>query len=184
MEYILKGKEKIERSVISQRRDSRMDVKRVKQILSSSSRIDVTYEGVPVWIESCDEQSGVAQVYDVSNPGESVHVNVTALEGSNRKDASDFRSVCFVLFHHTRNFLEKRRSTSPKTITIMPILANTSRYPNDCVKEASLPANQLAIPEPANHTPISNDANLTGAIALTIDRPIGDKNSSPIVWNI
>ncbi|WP_009880022.1 acid-soluble spore protein H, partial [Bacillus anthracis] len=42
-----------------------MDVKRVKQILSSSSRIDVTYEGVPVWIESCDEQSGVAQVYDV-----------------------------------------------------------------------------------------------------------------------
>ena len=68
MEYILKGKEKIERSVISKRRDSRMDVKRVKQILSSSSRIDVTYEGVPVWIESCDEQSGVAQVYDVSNP--------------------------------------------------------------------------------------------------------------------
>ncbi|OUB23680.1 small, acid-soluble spore protein, H family [Bacillus thuringiensis serovar yunnanensis] len=53
-----------------------MDVKRVKQILSSSSRIDVTYEGVPVWIESCDE----AQVYDVSNPGESVHVDVTALE--------------------------------------------------------------------------------------------------------
>ncbi|MGQ0513993.1 small, acid-soluble spore protein, H family [Bacillus sp. D-CC] len=24
--------------------------------------MDVTYEGVPVWIESCDEQSGVAQV--------------------------------------------------------------------------------------------------------------------------
>ncbi len=80
MEYILKGKEKIERSVVSKRRNSRMDVKRVKQILSSSSRIDVTYEGVPVWIESCDEQSGVAQVYDVSNPGESVQVNVTALE--------------------------------------------------------------------------------------------------------
>ena len=57
-----------------------MDVKRVKQILSSSSRIDVTYEGVPVWIESCDEQKGSAQVYDVSNPGESVHVDVTALE--------------------------------------------------------------------------------------------------------
>ena len=80
MEYILKGKEKIERSVASKRRNGSMDVKRVKQILSSSSRIDVTYEGVPVWIESCDEQSGVAQMYDVSNPGESVHVNVTALE--------------------------------------------------------------------------------------------------------
>ncbi len=76
MEYILKGYEKIERSVVSKRRDSSMDVTRVKQILSSSSRIDVTYEGVPVWIESCDEQSGV----DVSNPGESVHVDVTALE--------------------------------------------------------------------------------------------------------
>ena len=31
-------------------------------------------------LRACDEQSGVAQVYDVSNPGESVHVNVTALE--------------------------------------------------------------------------------------------------------
>lgn len=47
-----KGKEKIERSVASKRRNGSMDVKRVKQILSSSSRIDVTYEGVPVWIES------------------------------------------------------------------------------------------------------------------------------------
>ena len=46
MEYILKGYEKIERSVVSQRRNNIMDVKRVKQILSSSSRIDVTYEGV------------------------------------------------------------------------------------------------------------------------------------------
>ena len=36
-----------------------MDVKRVQQILSSSSRVDVTYEGVPVWIESCDEQRGL-----------------------------------------------------------------------------------------------------------------------------
>ncbi len=79
-EYIPKGNEKIERSVISKRRNNSMDVKRVKQILSSSSRIDVTYEGVPVWIESCDEQRGIAQVYDVSNPEESVHVDVTALE--------------------------------------------------------------------------------------------------------
>ena len=39
-----------------------MDVKRVKQILSSSSRIDVTYEGVPVWIESCDEQKECSSV--------------------------------------------------------------------------------------------------------------------------
>ncbi|KFN02713.1 H-type small acid-soluble spore protein [Bacillus clarus] len=57
-----------------------MDIKRVKQILSSSSRIDVMYEGMPVWIDSCDEQSGVAQVHDVSSPGESIHVDVAALE--------------------------------------------------------------------------------------------------------
>ncbi|MDM5187094.1 acid-soluble spore protein H [Bacillus sp. DX4.1] len=57
-----------------------MDLKRVKQILSSSSRIDVTYHGVPVWIESCDEASGTADVYDVKVPHETVQVNVTALE--------------------------------------------------------------------------------------------------------
>ena len=57
-----KRKRKIKRSVVSKRRDSSMDVKRVKQILSSSSRIDVTYEGVPVWIESCDEQKECSSV--------------------------------------------------------------------------------------------------------------------------
>ncbi|PEA82957.1 acid-soluble spore protein H [Bacillus pseudomycoides] len=57
-----------------------MDVKRVKQILSSSSRIDVTYHGVPVWIESCDEGSGIANVHDVKTPNETVQVDVTALE--------------------------------------------------------------------------------------------------------
>ncbi|MEN1937703.1 acid-soluble spore protein H [Paenibacillus sp. 102] len=57
-----------------------MDIKRVKQILSSSSRIDVTYQGVPVWIESCDEGSGIANVHDVKTPHETVQVDVTALE--------------------------------------------------------------------------------------------------------
>ncbi|WP_459502502.1 acid-soluble spore protein H [Bacillus sp. C1] len=57
-----------------------MDVKRVKQILSSSSRIDVTYHGVPVWIESCDEGRGIANVHDVETPNETVQVDVTSLE--------------------------------------------------------------------------------------------------------
>ena len=82
-----------------------MDVKRVKQILSSSSRIDVTYEGVPVWIESCDEQKGSAQVYDVSNPGESVHVDVTALE-EKRRFSIEKR---LLLFHHMCNFLREHK---------------------------------------------------------------------------
>ncbi|ABS20881.1 acid-soluble spore protein H [Bacillus cytotoxicus] len=57
-----------------------MDVKRVKQILSSSSQIDVTYQGVPVWIESCDEGRGIAQVHDITAPHETVEVDITALE--------------------------------------------------------------------------------------------------------
>ncbi|MGG0240232.1 acid-soluble spore protein H [Bacillus sp. AFS018417] len=57
-----------------------MDIKRAKQILSSSSRIDVTYHGVPVWIESCDEASGLANVHDIKTPNETVQVDITALE--------------------------------------------------------------------------------------------------------
>ncbi|MDZ5607787.1 acid-soluble spore protein H [Bacillus pseudomycoides] len=57
-----------------------MDVKRVKQILSSSSRIEVTYHGVPVWIVSCDEGSGIANVHDVKTPHETVQGEVTPLE--------------------------------------------------------------------------------------------------------
>ncbi|MCP1122357.1 acid-soluble spore protein H [Bacillus sp. 3103sda1] len=57
-----------------------MDINRAKQILSSSSRIDVTYHGVPVWIESCDEASGLANVHDIKTPNETVQVDITALE--------------------------------------------------------------------------------------------------------
>ena len=54
--YSKKEKKNKRSSKQKEKEDSSMDVKRVKQILSSSSRIDVTYEGIPVWIESCDEQ--------------------------------------------------------------------------------------------------------------------------------
>ncbi|CAM4329245.1 acid-soluble spore protein H [Bacillus manliponensis] len=57
-----------------------MDVKRVKQILSSSSKIDVTYFDVPVWIESCNEVEGTANVHDLHSPNETIQVNITALE--------------------------------------------------------------------------------------------------------
>lgn len=57
-----------------------MDVKRVKQILSSSSKINVTYFGVPVWIESCNETNGIVNVHDLQSPDETVQVDVTALE--------------------------------------------------------------------------------------------------------
>ena len=63
-----------------------------------------------------------------------------------------------------------------------PITVNTSAYPSEVVKLASCPPKMLAIPELANHTPINKEASFTGASALTIDSPTGDKNSSPNVW--
>ncbi|UOY91930.1 H-type small acid-soluble spore protein [Ectobacillus sp. JY-23] len=57
-----------------------MDVKRVKQILSSPANIPVSYNGVSVWIESCDEGNAVAQVHDITNPHETVQVNVSELQ--------------------------------------------------------------------------------------------------------
>ncbi|MFD3448377.1 H-type small acid-soluble spore protein [Microbacteriaceae bacterium 4G12] len=57
-----------------------MDVKRVKQVLSSSANITVEYHGVPIWIESCDEASGVANVHDLDYPQEKVQVKVEELE--------------------------------------------------------------------------------------------------------
>lgn len=57
-----------------------MDVKRIKQILSSPATIHVEYHGVPVWIESCDEANGLADVHDINNPDETVQVKVAELE--------------------------------------------------------------------------------------------------------
>lgn len=40
-----------------------MDVKRVKQILSSSAEIDVKYNGVSVWIDGLNEDGRTATVH-------------------------------------------------------------------------------------------------------------------------
>lgn len=40
-----------------------MDLKRVKQILSSSADIDVTYNGVSVWIDELHEDGRKATVH-------------------------------------------------------------------------------------------------------------------------
>jgi small acid-soluble spore protein H (minor) len=58
-----------------------MDVKRVKQILASPSQIEVHYHGVPVWIDSCDEATGTANVHDLkSAKKETVQVKVSELK--------------------------------------------------------------------------------------------------------
>lgn len=40
-----------------------MDVRRVKQILSSSAEIDVKYNGVSVWIDQLNEDGRTATVH-------------------------------------------------------------------------------------------------------------------------
>ncbi|WP_071459021.1 H-type small acid-soluble spore protein [Bacillus massilinigeriensis] len=40
-----------------------MDVRRVKQILSSSAEIEVTYNGADVWIDSLNEDGRTATVH-------------------------------------------------------------------------------------------------------------------------
>ncbi|MCJ7840271.1 H-type small acid-soluble spore protein [Lederbergia sp. NSJ-179] len=59
-----------------------MDVKRLKQILSSSSEIDVNYNGVSVWIDSLNDDGETATVHLLDPPqleGKSI-VKITELE--------------------------------------------------------------------------------------------------------
>jgi small acid-soluble spore protein H (minor) len=57
-----------------------MEIQRAKQILTSPDTIQVEYNGVPVWIEKCEEGSSIVQVHDVSYPQESVSVDVAELQ--------------------------------------------------------------------------------------------------------
>ena len=40
-----------------------MDIRRAKQILSSSNDVTVHYHGTSVWIDSCDEQGNTCTVH-------------------------------------------------------------------------------------------------------------------------
>ena len=45
-----------------------------------------------------------------------------------------------------------------------------------------MPASQLATKLIRNQTPIISDARRSGASLVTIERPTGEMQSSPIVW--
>ncbi len=47
---------------------------RIKQIVSSSNEIIVKYNGIPVWIQSYDENANTARVYMRSTPDEEMDV--------------------------------------------------------------------------------------------------------------
>ncbi|MBW8351395.1 H-type small acid-soluble spore protein [Bacillus sp. IITD106] len=59
-----------------------MEANRVKQIISSSAEIDVNYHGVPIWIDSLNEDGKTAIVQTIDNRklGERTTVEIADLE--------------------------------------------------------------------------------------------------------
>ncbi|OYD09810.1 H-type small acid-soluble spore protein [Paludifilum halophilum] len=57
-----------------------MDILRAKQILESPNKVDVRYEGVPIWIQNVDEEGETARVYTSANPDDEKVVPVRQLE--------------------------------------------------------------------------------------------------------
>ncbi|MEJ8548078.1 H-type small acid-soluble spore protein [Brevibacillus borstelensis] len=56
-----------------------MDVNRAQEIIRSASKIEVQYQGQPVWIDGVDEKTSQARVHTEGNPAESKTVDVGQL---------------------------------------------------------------------------------------------------------
>jgi len=56
-----------------------MDVDRAKEILDSSQKINVYFQGEPIWIEEVYERTDTALVHTESDPKNSKHVKVAEL---------------------------------------------------------------------------------------------------------
>jgi small acid-soluble spore protein H (minor) len=56
-----------------------MEINRVKQIVSSPKEIIVNYNGVPIWIQSYDENASTARVYTRTNPDDEMDVAIGEL---------------------------------------------------------------------------------------------------------
>jgi small acid-soluble spore protein H (minor) len=56
-----------------------MDVKRAKEILSSSTMVNVMYEGTPIYIESVNDDDKTAKVHYLNQPTNHQTVDVTCL---------------------------------------------------------------------------------------------------------
>lgn len=57
-----------------------MDIRRAKQILSTSNDVTVHYQGTSVWIDSCDEQGNMCTVHLRGREHEKNIVPVAELE--------------------------------------------------------------------------------------------------------
>lgn len=57
-----------------------MNVERAQEILNSTDKIDVKFEGVNVWIDSVDQNSKTARVHTEANPEDLKTVAVDELK--------------------------------------------------------------------------------------------------------
>lgn len=57
-----------------------MNKKRALEILSSPNMIEVTYNGVPVYIDRINEDNGIAYIHPLDNPKKIEQVSITNLE--------------------------------------------------------------------------------------------------------
>lgn len=56
-----------------------MDKKRAKEICSSPVMVDVTYNGMPIYIANVSNNSGLATIHPVNQPYNNQEVPVTSL---------------------------------------------------------------------------------------------------------
>jgi small acid-soluble spore protein H (minor) len=57
-----------------------MNKRRAKEIASSPIMANVTYNGVPIYIESVNEDNGIAYIHSLDNPENRQQVSITNLE--------------------------------------------------------------------------------------------------------
>lgn len=57
-----------------------MDQKRARDIASSPTMINVTYNGTPIYIESVNENSGTANIHTLNQPKSKQEVPLTNLK--------------------------------------------------------------------------------------------------------
>lgn len=57
-----------------------MELARAQEIIKAENRIDVKWNGIPVWIESIDPQKRTATIYPEENKKDHQTVNVMELQ--------------------------------------------------------------------------------------------------------
>ena len=76
----------------------------------------------------------------------------------------------------------KMRKKSERVVTSIMPKRLLAALPSDGNSVASCPAKTLEAALLMNYTPISSEARCAGESLLTIDSPIGERQSSPRVW--